>query len=75
VGDRVEDFDVTGNDVTRSRESETGNEREIISRAFPPYPRISRVYGFTMIDRILFFVFVNIFDDAIRVLSTFFMFI
>jgi hypothetical protein len=30
------------------------------------------VYGFTMIYRILFFVFVNIFDDAIRVLITFF---
>jgi hypothetical protein len=40
--------DVTGNDVTRydvtgtgSREPETGNDREIISRVYPVFPSFS----------------------------------
>ena len=39
---------VTGNDVTGSREPETGNEREIISRVF--LPGISRVFPGTPLD-------------------------
>ena len=47
---------VTGNDVTGSRELETGNEREIISRVFLPgisrlfLPGISRVFPGTPVD-------------------------
>ena len=46
----------TGNDVTGSREPETGNEREIISRVFLPgisrlfLPGISRVFPGTPLD-------------------------
>jgi hypothetical protein len=48
TGNDVTGNDVTGNDVTRydvtgtrSREPETGNEREIISRVYPVFPAFS----------------------------------
>jgi hypothetical protein len=48
TGSCITGNDVTGNDVTRydvtgtrSREPETGNEREILSRVYPVFPAFS----------------------------------
>jgi hypothetical protein len=42
TGSCITEYDVTGYDVTGSRESETGNGREIISRVFiPGFPAFS----------------------------------